>query len=87
MLLTRYQTPEVQHEENWWQLVHLAYLQLWVAKEYARSQPRPWERYLPQMQEKFPSPAMVQRNFERDYSPVWDTRCHSQTARLFSRPP
>lgn len=63
MLLTRYQTPEVQHEQNWWQLVHLAYLQLWVAKEYARSQPRPWERYLPQMQEEYPSPAMVQRNF------------------------
>ena len=63
MLLTHYQTPEVGHEQNWWQLVHLAYLQLWVAQQYAICQPRPWERYLPQMQQKSPSPAMVQRNF------------------------
>jgi hypothetical protein len=63
MLLTRYQTPEVEHEQNWWQLVHLAYLQLWVAQRYAANQPRPWERYLPQMRQKCPSPAMVQRNF------------------------
>lgn len=63
MLLNRYQTPEVTHEQNWWQLVHLAYLQLWVAQRYAVSQPRPWERYLPGLKDGIPSPAMVQRNF------------------------
>jgi hypothetical protein len=62
LLMDRYQTPEVSHEEHWWHLVHLAYLQLWVARQYASNQPRPWERYLPQMKEKTPSPAMVQRN-------------------------
>ena len=65
MLLDHYQTPETHHEEKWWNLVHLAYLQLWVAKQYAVSLPRPWERYLPMMREEPPSPAMVQRNFER----------------------
>jgi len=63
MLLSRYQTPEVEHEQNWWQLVHLAYLQLWVAQRFAIVQPRPWERYLPQVKQNYPSPAMVQRNF------------------------
>jgi len=65
MLLSHYQTPEVKNEEKWWNLVHLAYLQLWMAQEYAVSLPRPWERYLPVMKERHPSPAMVQRSFER----------------------
>ena len=62
LLMNRYQTPEVEHEENWWHLAHLAYLQLWIARQYASNQPRPWERYLPRMKQKTPSPAMVQRN-------------------------
>ena len=33
MLLDAYQTPETAHEENWWTLVQLAYLQLWVARD------------------------------------------------------
>lgn len=65
LLLDRYQTPETRHEEQWWQLVHLAYLQLWVAREYASHLPRPWERYLNQMKAKALSPAMVQRSFDR----------------------
>ena len=65
MLLTRYQTPEVENEEKWWQLVHLAYLQLWVARQYATNLPRPWERSLPAMKDRLPSPAMVQRDFGR----------------------
>jgi hypothetical protein len=63
MLLTQYQTPDVRHEQNWWQLVHLAYLQLWVTHRYAVNQPRPWERYLPGLKNNIPSPSMVQRNF------------------------
>jgi len=47
MLLTRYQTPKTDHEQVWWRLVHLAYLQLWVAQPVAQRLPRPWERYLP----------------------------------------
>jgi hypothetical protein len=65
MLLSHYQTPETNHEENWWKLAHLAYLQLWVAKEYAVNCPRPWECYLPSNKGNNPSPAMVQRSMER----------------------
>lgn len=63
LLLDSFQTPDTSHEENWWQLANLAYLQLWVAKEYASNLPRPWERHLPQVKEKHISPTMVQRSF------------------------
>ncbi len=63
LLLDGFQTPETEHEENWWQLANLAYLQLWVAKDSASNLPRPWERNLPQVKEKHISPTMVQRSF------------------------
>ena len=28
LLLDAYQTPETRHEENWWELAHIAYLLL-----------------------------------------------------------
>jgi hypothetical protein len=65
LLLAAYQTPELEREERWWQLTHLAYLQLWVARETATNLPRPWERNLPQQKNKTISPTMVQRNFEQ----------------------
>ena len=66
LLLSAYQTPDVAHEEHWWHLVHLAYLQLWIAREVAELLPRPWERYLPTMQTTAPlTPALVQRDFGR----------------------
>ena len=65
LLLDRFQTPETEHEENWHHLVHLAYLQLWVARDLAVSLPRPWELYLSQVKEKYISPTMVQRSFSR----------------------
>jgi hypothetical protein len=66
LLLTTYQTPEVTHEESWWRLVQLAYLQLWVARDVARHCPRSWERYLPTMRVTAPlTPALVQRDFAR----------------------
>jgi hypothetical protein len=69
LLMTAYQTPEVQHEENWWQLAQLAYVQLWLARNLAEAMPRPWERYLPQFHtqagnQEIP-PSMVQRDFGR----------------------
>ena len=64
MLLSHFQTPETKHEEKWWNLAHLAYLQLWTAKEYAVNLPRPWERYLPTIREGKSSPAMAQRSFD-----------------------
>jgi hypothetical protein len=63
LLLDKFQTCETEHEEHWWQIVLLAYLQLWVAREYASCLPRPWEKALPQVREKHLSPTMVQRSF------------------------
>jgi hypothetical protein len=65
LLLDRFQTPDDGREETWWQLVHIAYAQLWMARHVARSFPRPWERYLPTMQARRMSPTLVQRDFGR----------------------
>jgi hypothetical protein len=65
LLLDRFQTPDAVHEETWWQLGHIAYAQLWMARNVARSFPHPWERYLPTMQERRMSPTLVQRDFGR----------------------
>jgi len=66
LLLSGYQTPVVDHEQRWWRLVHLAYLQLWVAREVAQRLARPWERYLPTMRDTAPlTPTLVQRDFTR----------------------
>lgn len=66
LLLTHYQTPELRREENWWQIVQLAYTQLWVARPLAMNLPRPWERYLPRFDSDGPvSPSAVQRDFKR----------------------
>jgi hypothetical protein len=68
LLMDSYQTPIVEHEENWWELSGLAYVQLWVAATLSQISPRPWERYLPNLKEKkdgLPTPSMVQRDMER----------------------
>lgn len=65
LLLDKFQTPDDQHEEHWWRLVALAYLQLWVAKDTACLVPRPWERSLPSVVNKRLSPAMVLRDMSR----------------------
>ena len=65
LLLDKFQTPEVHREENWWHLVHLAYLHLWVARPFAVSTLRPWEQYLPIHHTDTLTVAQVQRNFEQ----------------------
>jgi len=65
LLLDKFQTPDDQHEENWWRLVALAYLQLWVAKDAVSQLPRPWEQYLPSVINKQITPAMVLRDMSR----------------------
>lgn len=65
LLLDKFQTPDDKHEEHWWRLVTLAYLQLWVAKDVTRSLPRPWERYLPTCENQLPTPAMALRDMSR----------------------
>jgi hypothetical protein len=65
LLLDKFQTPDVKHEENWWRLVALAYLQLWAAKDSVSQLPRPWERYLPSVLNKLVTPAAAQRDMSR----------------------
>ncbi|MBC8497084.1 MAG: transposase [Anaerolineales bacterium] len=65
LLLATYQTPEAEHEENWWQLVMRAYVMLFLARHLSEQLPRPWERYLPQPKNGLASPAAVQRGFGR----------------------
>jgi len=65
LLLTACQTPDDRREENWWQIVQLAYVQLWLAQPLTEALPRPWERYLPPAPKGSASPATVQRDFER----------------------
>jgi len=47
LLMNSYQTPDVEHEELWWKLCMLAYVQLYMAKDMVKCIPQPWERYLP----------------------------------------
>jgi hypothetical protein len=65
LLMSAYQTPDVEHEENWWQIVQLAYLQLWLARSLAQALPKPWERYLPRPNPEVASPSATQRDFGR----------------------
>lgn len=65
LLMTEFQTPDVEHEENWIRLVMLSYIQLWAAKELASHLPRPWERPKEQSNDKIVTPSVVQRDFQR----------------------
>jgi hypothetical protein len=65
LLLDKFQTPDDQHEGNWWRLVALAYLQLWAAKDLVTQLPRPWERNLPAVVNKLVTPAAAQRDMGR----------------------
>jgi hypothetical protein len=65
LLMNAYQTPDVEHEENWWQIAQLAYLQLWMARSLAHGLPKPWERYLPHPNPEVASPSATQRDFGR----------------------
>jgi len=65
LLLADFQTPQVEREEKWWHLVHIAYAQLWMARHIVHALPRPWERNLPRMKRRLISPTLVQRDFAR----------------------
>ncbi len=65
LLMTAYFTPEVHHEENWFQLTLLSYVNLWTARKLATVLPRPWEHYLTQTESVKITPSLVQRDFYR----------------------
>ncbi len=65
LLMDQFQTPDLEHEENWWKLVQLAYVQLFLGRKIAKVIPRPWERYLKEFRggNQEAGPTQVQRNF------------------------
>lgn len=65
LLMDKFQTPEVTHEESWWQISALAYAQLYMACELAGNLPNPWEKYLPEMKNNhvIKSARQVQKSF------------------------
>ncbi len=67
LLMDSFQTPETEHEENWWIIAALAYAQLLAASEIAIPSCHPWERYLPNFERNsvIPTPSMVQRDMAR----------------------
>jgi len=65
LLLAAFQTPEVEHEENWFHLVQLVMVQLWLARQLVELQLYPWERYLPQRATGVAPPSQVQRGWTR----------------------
>jgi hypothetical protein len=65
LLLNAYQTPDVQHAENWGQIVQLAYIFLWLAARLVEDMPRPWEKPAPKGKEEMASPPRAQRGFGR----------------------
>jgi hypothetical protein len=65
LLLADFQSPETEREESWWQLAHIAYAQLWMAREVVEVLPRPWERNLATIRCGQITPSLVQRDFGR----------------------
>ncbi|NET62408.1 MAG: transposase [Symploca sp. SIO2E6] len=65
LLMNSYSTPSLHHEENWFQLTLLAYVNLWKARKLATILPRPWETYLKTTESVKTTPSLVQRDFYR----------------------
>lgn len=66
LLMNKSQTPDVIHEEAWWQLTMLAYTQLYLARDLANYSLTPWEKYLPRFKADAKlSPTQVQKDFGR----------------------
>jgi hypothetical protein len=65
LLLSCYQTPDTDHEENWWQLCQLAYVQLFLAAPLAQRLPRPWDAKNISNSAALLSPRAVQQDFSR----------------------
>ena len=70
LLMTSYLTPDVKHEENWFKLTLLAYVNLWTARNLAVVLPREWEQYLKTNESVKITPSLVQRDFYRIISQI-----------------
>ena len=65
LLLSAFETPDVEHEQQWIKFVMLAYVQLWAAHFLAVSLPRPWEKHLIPVSSVRISPSKVQQDWFR----------------------
>jgi len=66
LLLHKFQTPEVRHEENWHWLCLISYNMLYSSKELANRVKNKWETKKNDDEEGyFPAPTEVQRDYER----------------------
>ena len=65
--MDKMQTPDVQHEESWWQIVMIAYTQLYLSRNIANNLTNPWEKNLPAFKKNAATkqPTQVQKDFER----------------------
>ena len=65
LLMDKFQTPDVKHEENWWEIVQLSYIQLFLGRNIAKTILHPWERYLEthKKTQNQVGPTQVQRDF------------------------
>ena len=66
LLLDSYQTPDVQHQDNWLEIVGLAYWLLWAASKEAQPCMYKWQKYDPYYKNRVkydltPTPSEVQR--------------------------
>jgi len=59
----------VQHEELWWNLCLLGYVQLYLCKQLVRATPYPWEKYLQRYRNDIEgqviSPSQTQRGLSK----------------------
>jgi len=63
--LTAFETPDVEHEQQWVKFVMLAYVQLWAAHSLSINLPRPWEKHLLPVSSARISPSKVQQDWFR----------------------
>ena len=71
LLMDKSQTPDVDHEEAWWQLTMIAYTQLYLARDLAKNTPTPWEKYLPTLNWKRNIANTSTNRLRKNYSGVW----------------
>jgi hypothetical protein len=65
LLMTAFQTPITEHEENWLKIVQLSSVQLYLARHLASQVLNPWEKHLRKSVNSVASPTQTQRDFAR----------------------
>jgi len=69
LLMDDFQTPDVEHQDNWMEIVALAYFLLWAAEQEAKPCLHKWQKYDTNYQQRVEhelptSPSEVQRQLE-----------------------